>query len=152
MIRIPRNVHKKGFTITELAVVLIVISMFISILYPIVYHVRNKAKIITCRDNLQKISLGIRLYASENQEIFPSSLDELVKEGYVEGDRVFDCPGSPHAGNAKEPDYHYITGYTLLAPSDTAILFDKDENHKSGKHVLYISGDIEWLASKTGSK
>ena len=136
---------KAGFTLTELAFVVVIIAVFIVLLTPIINNIRNKANIIGCEENLQKIGFGLRLYANEHNGEFPPNLGELARGGYVESEKVLDCPSSPHAGCAESPDYHYTTGYTILSPSDSEIVFDKTENHKGGKHVLYVSGDIKWL-------
>ena len=122
--------ERAGFTLTELGFVVAIITIFILILTPLINKTRNKARIIACEENLQKIALGLKLYAGENDGKFPATLGELAEEDYV--------------ADAKEPDYHYITGHTILSPSDTAIAFDKAGSHKNGKHVLYISGDIVW--------
>ncbi|OGW75930.1 MAG: hypothetical protein A2Z72_08835 [Omnitrophica bacterium RBG_13_46_9] len=138
------EIKKTGFTLTELTFVVLFIGIFIVLLAPFVSKIRHKAKIIACEENLQKIGLGLDLYASENQGKFPPDLNELLKSGYVADEKVFDCPSSPHIGSTKEPDYTYTAGYTILSPSDTVIVCDDVVNHKDGKHVLYISGDIKW--------
>ncbi|NQU95678.1 MAG: hypothetical protein HQ549_05590 [Candidatus Omnitrophica bacterium] len=136
--------HKKGFTLTELAFIVIIIAIFISLLTPVIAKIRARAKIINCEENLEKIGLGLKLYASEHEGSFPSALGELVEGGYVEDESILDCPSGQHAGTAEEPDYHYTTGYAISSPSGETIVFDKTENHKNGKHVLYISGDVVW--------
>ncbi len=119
-----------GFTLTELAFVVVIVIIFIILLTPFIHNIRTRTKIIACEENLQGIGSGLKLYASEHEGRFPSNLSELVEGGYVETGKVF--------------DYHYTTGYTISFPSDTAIVFDKLEKHKDRKHVLYISGDIKW--------
>jgi len=137
---------RRGFTLTELAFVIVIITVIIVLLYPFIGSIRDRAKAISCEENIQKIGRGIRLYAIENEGKFPSSLGELLEGGYLANEKCFDCPLSPHPGRAKDPDYHYVTGYAISSPSDTAIVFDKKENHKGGKYVLYIGGDLEWAA------
>ena len=119
-----------GFTLTELAFVVVIIIISIVLLTPFIGNIRSRTKIIACEESLQEIGLGLKLYASEHGEKFPSNLSELVEGGYVEAEGV--------------SDYHYTTGYTVLSPSDEAIVFDKTGKHKDGKHVLYISGNIKW--------
>ena len=114
----------------ELGFVLIIVAIFIVLLTPFIRDIRTRARIVACEENLQEIGLGLKLYASEHQEEFPSNLDELAEGGYVEKERIL--------------GYHYTTGHTILSASDARIVFDKAEEHKSGRHVLYISGDIKW--------
>ena len=138
------RLKKAGFTLIELAVIVAIIITFIILLTPIIGRIRTRAELVTCEENLQKIGLGLKLYANEHQGKFPPSLSELIEDGYVEDERVFDCPSNRYIGDVLEPDYHYTTGHSISSSSDTAIVFDKITNHRDGKHVLYISGDIVW--------
>jgi prepilin-type N-terminal cleavage/methylation domain-containing protein len=137
-----RGYKNKGFTLTELASVIVIVCITILLLTPVISKIRQRARVIGCEENLQKISLGLNLYANEHEGSFPPGFEELVAGGYVEGGRVFNCPSDSHAGGVENADYHYTAGHTILSPSDTPIVFDKTGNHKHGKHVLYISGDI----------
>jgi len=136
--------NRRGFTLTELAFIIAIIVVFMVLSAPFINKIRGRAQVIGCKENLQEIGLALKLYASEHQGRFPSDLAELIEGGYVEDEMVFDCPSSPDMGDAQESDYHYTSGYTIQSPSDTEIVFDKTANHKNGKHVLYISGDIIW--------
>jgi len=119
----------RGFTLTEIAFVLVIIIIFIVLLTPFIRNIRSRTKIIACEENLQEIGLGLKLYASEHEGNFPSSLTELVEGGYVEAQGV--------------SDYHYTTGHTISSPSDEAIVFDKAGKHKDKRHVLYVDGQIK---------
>ncbi|MGB2705959.1 MAG: hypothetical protein WBC74_03795 [Candidatus Omnitrophota bacterium] len=136
--------RRTGFTLTELAFIAVITVIFILLSTPFINKIRRRTQVIGCEENLQEIGLGLKLYASEHQGRFPLDLAELIEGGYVEDEMVFDCPSSPHMGDAQESDYHYTSGYTIASPSDAPIVFDKATNHKNGKHVLYISGDIVW--------
>jgi competence protein ComGC len=120
----------KGFTLTELAFVVVIIVISIVLLTPFINNIRSRAKIIACEESLQEIGLGLKLYASEHGGKFPSSLGKLVEGGYVKKEEL--------------ADYHYKKGYTIASSSDKAIVFDKPEKHKDKKHILYVSGDIKW--------
>jgi competence protein ComGC len=134
----------KAFTLTELAVIILIIAIFILLLTPYISKIRLKAKFIACEENLREIGLGLKLYANDHQGKFPTTLSDLLEGGYVEDERSFNCPFSPHLGNAAEPDYHYTTEYAITSPSDSKVVFDKSDNHADGQHVLYVSGDIVW--------
>ena len=135
---------RAGFTLTELSFVLFIIIVFLIVLTPFINNIRSKAKMVGCRENLENISMGLRMYANDHQGKFPANLIELVEGGYVDDERVFNCPGTRYHGDALEPEYHYTTGCTIMSPSDQAIVFDKSGNHRNGKQVLYISGEIKW--------
>ncbi len=136
--------RRDGFTLTELICIIAIIILFVLLSSPFISKTRERAQIIGCKENLQEIGIALKLYASEHNGNFPSDLAELMEGGYVENDMVFDCPSVKGMGDAHESDYHYTSGYTILSPSDTRIVFDKAENHKNGRHILYISGDIVW--------
>ena len=135
---------RAGFTLTEVGFVIVIITIFILLLTPIINNIRSRARIIACEENLQAISLGLKLYANEHQGEYPPNLVELAKGGYVADEKVFDCPSSPSEGTAADPEYHYTTGYNAESPSGSVVVFDKANNHKRRKHVLYTSGDINW--------
>jgi len=135
---------KSAFTLTELAIVLVVILVFMCILTPFINNIKNKAKIVDCEGNLQNIGQGLNLYALEHSGKFPDTLSDLLKGGYVENAKVFDCPSSASLGTTDNPDYEYTPGCTILTDSKTVIVSDKPGNHKNGKYVLYITGDIIW--------
>lgn len=120
-----------GFTLTELAFVLVIITVFILLLSPFISDIRNRAKLVRCEENLQKIGMGLRLYAIEHGEKFPTGFEELKKGGYLESEKSF--------------DYHYVTGYEASSPSKSMLVFDKDEKHPDGKHVLYVNSDIKFV-------
>ena len=87
-----RVAERAGFTLTELIFIVVISAVFVVVLAPFVSNVRARADLLACEENLQEIGLGLKLYASEHQGNFPSSLDELTEGGYVEDDMVFDCP------------------------------------------------------------
>ena len=123
-----------GFTLVEIAFIVIIVCICILLLTPFIRDIRSKARILACEENLEKIGLGLKLYAVEHEGEFPASLDGLPEGNYV--------------GNETDLDYHYVTGYTASYPSESAIVFDKIKRHKRGKHVLYVGGEIEWLAGE----
>jgi len=133
-----------GFTLTELAFIIAIVIAFIVLSAPFITRIRKRTEVIGCKENLQEIGLALKLYASEHQGRFPSDLAELIEGGYVEDEMVFDCPSAAGMGDVQESDYHYTSGYTILSPSNSAIVFDKAANHENGKHILYISGNTVW--------
>jgi prepilin-type N-terminal cleavage/methylation domain-containing protein/prepilin-type processing-associated H-X9-DG protein len=60
--------HSFGFTLIELLVVIAIIAILVALLLPALSQAREKARRIACINNMQQISLGITLYASDNNE------------------------------------------------------------------------------------
>jgi type II secretory pathway pseudopilin PulG len=139
----------KGFTIIELGVVIALMGLIAIVLMPFVKKVQKKAHQAACISNLQKISLGLRVYAFENEGSVPSDISFLYTKGYVDSENVFDCPFSAHRGTAKEPDYEYIKGVDFNSPDNIQIVRDEKGGHPNGaRNVLFLNGEIRNLESE----
>lgn len=143
----PAKILKNGFTLTELGFVLAIIVLFILLLTPFISNIRDRVKLMACEQNLQKIAVGLKVYAIEHEGKFPASLAELTEGRYLGDEKIFDCPSGSGAGKPGESDYQYVSGYNILSPSLERIVFDKAGNHKKGRYVLYINGDVVWEKS-----
>lgn len=55
-----------GFTLTELLVVIAVISLLAALLLPSLAKTKQKARLTQCESNLRQISLGLLQYADVN--------------------------------------------------------------------------------------
>lgn len=68
----PENrIDQRAFTLTELLVVIGVISILAVILFPVMTQMQSRSKNAACQQNLRKIGQGILQYASENDGHFP---------------------------------------------------------------------------------
>ncbi len=82
------KIRKDGFTLIELLVVIAIIALLMGILMPALSRVREQAKTIMCRSNLNQYGIGLRMYLDENDYFFPdtdrwmkSTTSSYVKEG-----------------------------------------------------------------------
>jgi len=62
---------KKGFTLIELLVVIAIIAILAAMLLPALSRAREKARQATCVSNLKQISLGMFMYADDNDGWMP---------------------------------------------------------------------------------
>lgn len=135
---------KKGFTIIELGIVIIMMALIVSGLTPILKKVKEKAFKIRCVNNLQKISIAMRVYSLENNNSAPKTLGELYTKGYLDSEKAFDCPFSPERGAIDNPDYDYDDKFNFSMPGNLPIVFDKKTNHPDeSRNFLCINGEIK---------
>lgn len=64
--------HKKMFTILELLITISIIVILVGILLPGLNKVREKARTISCINNLRQTGFALVGYAGDNNEYFPS--------------------------------------------------------------------------------
>jgi prepilin-type N-terminal cleavage/methylation domain-containing protein len=65
--------RRKGFTLIELLVVVAIIALLISILLPSLARAREITKRAVCASNLRGIGQGMKVYANDNRDWFPTS-------------------------------------------------------------------------------
>ena len=109
----------RGFALTELLLVLAVISLLSAVAVPFITRAKAKARLVSCYANLQQVNRAILLYAEEHNGTLPGSdpspapggwwhFKEAVK-GYAglsgppsPNDKVFGCPSDRGYGEAGE--------------------------------------------------
>lgn len=110
------NKRTAGFTVTEMIVVVGIITVLASLIYPIASTMRLKAKKELCRANMTQLHTGLTMYSIDNNrlyEMYPAYLTNLCsvsEASYVNDERVFICP----MDNSKATVNQY--GTTALKP------------------------------------
>jgi prepilin-type N-terminal cleavage/methylation domain-containing protein len=69
-----KSESKNAFTLMELLVVIAIIAILAALLFPAISNAKAKAKRTACVNNLKQITVGIQLYAGDNNDSLPGTL------------------------------------------------------------------------------
>src|SRR5262249_19035322 len=64
----PRRFESRAFTLIELLIVIAIIAILASLLFPVFAQARESARQTQCASNSRQVGLAMRLYTSDNEE------------------------------------------------------------------------------------
>lgn len=120
-----------AFTLIELLVVVAIIAILASLLLPVLAGSKERAKRVTCKNNLRQLIIATHLYANDQQEKLPNGFcdtgDDYTPvvgtnswQTFIDSagsHKIIGCPGLPAPfapGGYSMPPYGYVLGYNYL--------------------------------------
>jgi hypothetical protein len=106
-----------------------------------------------CQRNLHQVLVAILMYASQNKDRLPDSLDDVLRAGDVASD-VFICPvraDTPPRGGTI-PYVYLGKGKKSDVGPDVVILHDAAMDHDAGMNFAYGDMHVEWHDPVTSKK
>jgi prepilin-type N-terminal cleavage/methylation domain-containing protein/prepilin-type processing-associated H-X9-DG protein len=146
----------RAFTLIELLVVIAIIAILAAMLLPALSAAKQRAWTIACNSNLHQISLGMNMYAGDNNGLYPESggtipwnvidpdtgknswLQQIVS--YVGNTNVYHCPSNQLLPLTQQSLFNYFNGVRaayVVANGDASV--DSKKIMFASQYVL--SGD-----------
>lgn len=116
---------KRGFTLLEVLVLLVVVCILAALLFPVGARGRQNARRSSCQSNLKQIGLGFLQYERDYDEKFPLAYADdnasgayeanfdrgwmQIVQPYIKSTEVFQCPSEPadYSPPIRATDYWY---------------------------------------------
>ena len=158
---------KRGFTLLEILVVIVIIGVIAALAFPVYERTVEGGRASACISNLRQLGAGLNLYLGEHNMEMPTlktgraaltddvPVIDTTLDKYVKEPRVFACPADPKWAKATGTSYSWnnaLNGQSatnlnfLRIVEDTAhipVLGDKEGFHPytdSKVNILYADG------------
>ncbi|HXB57936.1 MAG TPA: prepilin-type N-terminal cleavage/methylation domain-containing protein [Candidatus Acidoferrales bacterium] len=157
-----------GFTLIELLVVIAIIAILAAMLFPVLSSAKQRAWTVQCVSNLRQVGVAMRLFADENDGLYPESGGDIhwnqIDPGtqkyswmqqivtYVQNTNVYDCPGNVQLPLNMRGPFNYFNGTraAFVAAGGTAASVNTTPIKFPSNYVL--SGDTCGIPNVTSGE
>jgi len=132
-----------------------VIMILSALLMPALQTARERARRMSCTNNLKQLGAAIRMYSLENFAYFPpttgrAGLETLRASGYLEHVKLVCCVSTEDAAavelngdiRTQNVSYSYVGGLTESTSISSGLSRDLDNNHKQYGNILFVGGHV----------
>lgn len=157
-------IERRGFTFLELVVSLALISLLMSLLFPVFVQTRHSARRAACQSNLGQLGAALHLYSHDHDGRFPATENDwtFVANVYAKNHAIVKCPDEPTLEQKRfDPgttrsvggrplmfsSYTYRPGLANDDPAEEPVSADWRAWH-DGFNVLYLGGNVRWQPAK----
>ncbi|MHB9133668.1 MAG: prepilin-type N-terminal cleavage/methylation domain-containing protein [Armatimonadota bacterium] len=106
--------QRHGLTLVEFLVVLAIVAVLASFLFPIFSRTRSHPQ-VTCTSNVRQLSTAVQMYNQDNQHRYPGRNWNDATLTYVGSQKIFFCPEDKKAGVISKPVSYGYNGLLLRA-------------------------------------
>lgn len=156
-----------GLVLSAILIVLMpIISILVAIMVPAFSSARDQAKTIVCKSNLKQLSLGVVMYADDNDGEFPTASEwcDLVFDYVDSNQQIFRCPAAPEGifygyvfnRNLDGVKLHEVDPQTVMIfeadggwnKTGGADLATFDRHGRPGCNVGFADGSVEFVPAE----